>query len=211
MKRVTAEEFKQETGFGVETLIDLKAIQNRIRPRLVKGDDLEYLAGKPHKWVDDLAVTYFVYIGEHEGGQMSAPVTHNILSAWGIDLDELHRIAVENLNPVVMPMGEVLAEMGVPCLECDPPMLVMTNNERFFGAGEVLCEKTLRACAEKFGDDVAIIPSSVHEVLLIPAGSIAAKELAEIIRGANETQVAPNERLSDKAYIYSPDTGIKAA
>jgi hypothetical protein len=66
----------------------------------------------------------------------------------------------------------------------------------------------LRETAEKFGKDLMILPSSIHEVLLIPAkdDEMNADELRQMVREVNDTQLALNEILSYHVYRYSQET-----
>ena len=71
------------------------------------------------------------------------------------------------------------------------------------GAGVLAYPGFLDVAAQKFGGDFFIIPSSVHEVLLMKdEGGITAKEMQDIISSVNQNEVAPEERLSDHAYRY---------
>lgn len=57
--------------------------------------------------------------------------------------------------------------------------------------------------AEKLGGDYFIIPSSIHEVLLVKdTGEMNARDLAAMIREVNATEVAPEDVLTDHAYHY---------
>ena len=59
------------------------------------------------------------------------------------------------------------------------------------------------------GKDLMIIPSSVHEVLLIPSEGheTEADTLRQMVREVNDTQLALNEILSYHVYRYSHQTG----
>ena len=58
----------------------------------------EYLADKPHTMVDDLAVTYHIAIGKEESGNMSAPITDRLMEGYGVDVEQLHKLALENMD-----------------------------------------------------------------------------------------------------------------
>ena len=55
-----------------------------------------------------------------------------------------------------------------------------------------------------FRSNLYIIPSSIHEVILLPDSGKEpdATALKEMIREVNSTQVAPEEILSDNLYYY---------
>jgi hypothetical protein len=49
-----------------------------------------------------------------------------------------------------------------------------------------------------------VIPSSIHEMMIAPYDSrFKLEELSAMVKEINETQVAPEERLTDRAYILS--------
>lgn len=52
-----------------------------------------------------------------------------------------------------------------------------------------------------------ILPSSIHEVLLVVyEEELCMEELKEMVRHVNQTEVAKEEILSDNVYIYSRKT-----
>ena len=90
----------------------------------------------------------------------------------------------------------------------DMPLYVLTNTRGFYGAAAILYEGLLEQCVRKFPGDVFVIPSSVHELLLVSAEDVwSAQEMTEMIRCVNQTGVAPEEILSDHVYIYRKNLG----
>ena len=88
----------------------------------------------------------------------------------------------------------------------DTDMYILTNRHRRFGAAEILDKKTLRMVADKVGDRFIVLPSSVHETIILPPKEEAEYgRLADMVREANDTQVDVEERLSDHVYVYSRD------
>ena len=83
------------------------------------------------------------------------------------------------------------------------PMYVLTNQEMRFGASAMLYSKKIGRLAERFGCDVLILPSSVHEVLLIPDDHIREYEFyRQMVEEVNRTHVEPEEVLSYGLYRY---------
>ena len=86
----------------------------------------------------------------------------------------------------------------------DRPMFVLTNKERFLGASCILYLNILEKFALIHQSDIFILPSSIHEVILIPVSeSPSREELRSMVREINQTEVADTERLSDNVYLYS--------
>ena len=58
----------------------------------------------------------------------------------------------------------------------------------------------------------SIIPSSVHEVLLVPDTlKIPSEELKGMLIDVNETIVADKDILGDHIYRFDPDNGLRIA
>ena len=88
--------------------------------------------------------------------------------------------------------------------ENDVPMYVCSNTSKINGAGVILYENLLKDFAQKVGTDFYILPSSVHETLLIPVSDqFDVDTLRAMVCEVNMTQVAPEEQLSDQVYLYS--------
>ena len=65
----------------------------------------------------------------------------------------------------------------------------------------MLYDDMLEKAAEKLGGDVYVIPSSMHETLLIPAGITEAIEVQDLLREMNQT-LYPGDLLSNTLYMY---------
>lgn len=84
------------------------------------------------------------------------------------------------------------------------PMYVLSNRQKLYGAACMLYPGVLKAFARQQKKDLYILPSSIHEVILVPADQeIGHEELREIVTEVNRTQVAEDEVLADSVYYYS--------
>lgn len=85
---------------------------------------------------------------------------------------------------------------------------MLTNRWKNYGAAAALYEGQLQAVGEMFGENFYVIPSSVHEMLILPESRVPKREeLDEMIKEINEIAVAPEEVLGDRAYYYDRDKG----
>ena len=76
------------------------------------------------------------------------------------------------------------------------------------GASVMLYKDPLRDFANYMGHDLYILPSSIHEVILIPAyDHDSYDELTSMVKEVNSTQLSKEEILSDHVYFYSRETG----
>ena len=99
---------------------------------------------------------------------------------------------------------ELIDQMNADIRKDRIPMYVLTNRKKLYGAACMLYPDILKKFSEKAGKDFYILPSSVHEVILVPADSGTDQEsLREIVTDINRTQVAEEEVLADSVYFYS--------
>ena len=61
--------------------------------------------------------------------------------------------------------------------------------------------------AEKYDSDLYLIPSSIHEMILVPANSMDENFLREAIRSVNENEVPPEDILTESLYLYRRENG----
>lgn len=202
-------------------LADLDKVRDRIFCKLVNAEtNGEYLSNKPHVQMEDLAVVYAVHIADTTLGRGSVTITEDMMKSYGLTAGELHEIAAHNLSesaiefkslrdvimeemfPDGIPADDPMAAILLPNDE-PMPMYVLSNAERLNGAAAVLDSGTMESIAEKLGGDYVVIPSSIHEVIIMPlTGDTDRNEIEQIIRNVNAGQVAPEDRLSDHAYQY---------
>ena len=91
----------------------------------------------------------------------------------------------------------------------DVPMYVLSNKTKIHGAACILYENVVKDFADYLNRDIFILPSSVHEVILVPSqGAQKAQNLVEMVREVNETQVEEEEILSDSVYYFSREDGL---
>ena len=79
------------------------------------------------------------------------------------------------------------------------------KKSKLFGAASMLYEEPIHELAEQVGGDLYILPSSVHEVIAVPADFGSPEELAEMVYEINMEQVDINDRLSNQVYHYDRD------
>ena len=208
--------------FSIEDVRDIDKIKDRIECRLVNCENnAEFLEGKPFTQLEDLAVIYSINLGKQDPDNlMSTTVTDMLMADWGISTEELHRIALENLENSGIQLKSLREQMielmfpdgapndhsmdfMLPPEDAGPQMYVLSNSEKHYGAKAVLDTQKMEEIAEKLGGDYVILPSSVHEVLILPnAAEMDRPALEEMVRTVNATEVKPNEVLSDNVYVY---------
>ena len=141
-----------------------------IRIRLVRMEgNEEYLKDRPYKKVLDLAMIFVVLLNEKEG-EMAAQVSWTQMEAWGIDIEELYLTAIENFRKeefIITNMTSLFPAELAEELEMGIDMYIFSTKKRIQGARAILRVDMLKTFADKKGCNLFILPSSVHEVLLI--------------------------------------------
>lgn len=209
-----------ETNVDLEFFRSFEKVKDRICYRLAgrKGNE-ELLQNVPHIEFLDLAVCfYYAYQGE-QLGEGSILIHNSHVEMWGTCITELLSLAQKN-TPRLFPwicgslrdiMSGMTEQKGGREREEDPedsfwdgiPMKVLTNEKRTQGAACMLYPDVLAGLAEKEGRSFYILPSSVHEVILMAdMGAGEAEGFKRMIVEINATQVAPEEVLSDSLYYY---------
>ena len=86
-------------------------------------------------------------------------------------------------------------------------LLILTNRSGVYGASAILYEGVLKNIAQRLGSDLVILPSSVHEVILLPYEDERRMEgLERMVREINQTVLPEEEVLSDQVYVYNRET-----
>ena len=86
-------------------------------------------------------------------------------------------------------------------------MFVLSNKRKMNGASIILYNEQLEQLSDKLNDDLLIMPSSIHEVLAVPASSMDAADLKQMVREVNNTEVSEQEILGYSVYRYNRETG----
>lgn len=200
--------------FDTEDFIRFERARDKIVFRLINREKNEkLLSDVPFMPYLDLAVT-FSFLVDLKGEGLGAILIHNAhMEEWGKKKEELYEAAASNvkrlLPPALTPMNEIMKSVGIiDQNELDAyeksPLYVLTNEKRNYGAATILYKDELMKAAKKLKTDrLCIIPSSVHEVLLMPEEIARCREdIDEMVREVNSATVPPDEVLSDHAYYY---------
>ena len=163
---------------------------------------------------EDMVIFYIFRAKEEEGVKNIIYIPNKLMQIWGITKEELREAAIANTAREHPAMLEGLADhlakilkIGVP--ECfEEHMWVATNNDGEEGACVIMYPGFLDRTAAELEDDLFIIPSSIHEVIILKAhdsglnGRDIAEEFKIMIPEVNSEDVRPVERLSNIPYHY---------
>ena len=177
------------------------------------------LENMPFRKITDLAVVYFCEVSDPRIGKGVIMIRNEHIAHWNIDEERLYQDALLNtprLNPVTLnSLLDTVEELsGMKVLdenEDDFGMLVLSNKSKMFGASAILYPNVLQEIADKKECDLIIIPSSVHEVILMPMknamNSMALQNLKNIVECVNQESVGLEDILSDNVYRYDRAKG----
>lgn len=216
--------------------LKLNDVSSQITYRLISlQNNINKLESMPHKIVGDLAKVYYLILKMDEQGITSAAITNALAESWKIDVSTIDELAERNtpslLPPVIRTMREIIMNMiseqelfaenfgvdeksdleeylDVMTKPSDKEkMFVLSNCKGINGAGCLLYQGLLKGFADKLGSNLYVLPSSTHEVILIPDSKRLQKSsLEDMVKDVNETQVPVNEILSNKVYYYNRET-----
>lgn len=205
------QEQMKDFNLDIDSFKEFEYVRDRIFHKLINFEkNSKLLEDVPYfKWCD-LAVVFYYAVEEELMGRASILIHNNHLVMWEQTADVLYRIAQHNMRQrmpeLLMPMQDLVEEMtGVKLHQKDEiKMYVLTNRAKINGASAMLYSDKIRELAKRLQTDIMILPSSVHEVLLLPDNH--EQEYAfyrQMVEEVNTTQVEPEEILSYSLYRYS--------
>ncbi len=203
-----------------ETLVTPEAVRENVVYRLINYEKNKgLLEDIPHKQFLDLALIYYVMVHTGEIGEGAIRVNRPILDHCELSEDEIDLAAMENTRNLLpadlVKITDLLREFGEKAgvqsysdinLEeesSEAPLYVLTNKARHFGAYYMTDMELLSGISEQLESDLYILPSSVHECMVVPvkcwddpAG------LSAMVQDINCTQVTAEEYLADTVYRF---------
>ena len=91
----------------------------------------------------------------------------------------------------------------------ESPLFVLTNEAKLFGAVYMFLPEVMDKIADEKGDDLYILPSSIHEILILKTSELDdLPRLQHMVQDINEMQVPMEQRLSNHVYRYSKKAGL---
>ena len=220
--------FVKEKEQDVKSFIsDYEKVKDNTYLRLIPGDS-PILKSTPHRMIEDMALVVNVHLDSFsdEHGKSCVVVTKPLMEMYGIDEAQLFADAEKNslanepivFKPLLDMVKDLISKDEIPNPE-DVGIVtyIATNTSGFQGAAVAgypdFCEKA----AEAIGGSFYMLPSSVHEFILIKDdGTPKAKDLNRMIKNVNETVLEPRDVLAAQCYHYDAkakvlETGLNYA
>ena len=174
-------------------LNNYEEVKGKLHLRLVREDGGAVSRSAAEYGFEDLVLVPTVEnILDDEDGQItSCKVNESLAKSWGMTVGEVFDQAMENTKAdyEIMPMMDILSVlMGINPEEMEAmeqvPMLVITNKAKMHGASAIIpAASELR---KRFPEGYMVIPSSVHEVIVVKRDDVDAAEMANIIQEVNK-------------------------
>lgn len=205
-------ENSKKITFNFNDILDFNKIKNLISFHLINTELNTLLLDKvPHLEFLDLSIIFRINIISNTIGNGSILIKSDLLDTWGISVHELFHTAFLN-TPKLMPcrirrLSDVIEELHGEIDVDLCPLYVISNNNISNGCGCILYPDVLESFANTMRSDLYILPSSTHEMLILPISSMDISnmdlnELKYIVRMVNCTEVSKEDFLSNSVYQY---------
>ena len=194
------------------------SVKSLLRIRLINKElNAKLLETIPHMPFLDMAIIAVIELGDENKGIATIKVTNQLLTSWGKTLTDILPYANENTFNIpytLKSMAEIMAEMlGIPKeladeISVDSLMYVLSNKTNINGAMVICSYSIMMELANKFKSDLIVLPSSVHEVIIVPMrDGMDIEDMTRMVREVNSAEVKPEEVLSDHAYVFTRKNG----
>lgn len=198
--------------FPIKEFKNKEFLLNRILPRLLGSENnkKELLkAGKVFVQLEnlDLLMTFAIPLGEPESqkeAEVSIPLSQELMKLAGVTIEEVKEHAIANLEKKaeIVSLNEVMKELcGYDSDEELSPMLVCRYSNACYGAAVVLCPSVQKELERRLGEEVYLLPSSIHDMMAISAEDYNAEDLQELVQSINAGQLELEDKLTDSVYL----------
>lgn len=218
------EERQSYNDFPTEMMNDYSQVKQRLCYGLINYEkNRKMLENTPHIRFLDLAVIFFVPVRIFRHNMDRILIKKTMMDEWGISdpgepYESAHKNTCQILGGRIASSDNIQDEAILKGSEIDPEILkevldamakpdakslfAATNDIYLYGAAVILYDRLLESFSKMAADDIVILPSSIHECMLVPAASADIEELREIVADINQT-VDKEEILSDNIYLYN--------
>ena len=190
--------------FDKDKLLDLDFILENIYIGLQRTGTEDIVKSE----TDFEGIEKYLYVRIDENA--SFKLTYVLLETLKVSKSDAWKVAENNTfsKTVIVSMTEKLYELTgheFKDLECVPAQYIVTNTMNFRGASAILDMAALKEFTQKLNvHKFIVLPSSIHEMIIIPDDENSnIEELSRMVQEVNQTQVEPEERLTDRAYIIT--------
>ena len=188
------QEIRVKKTCDCQNLFDFNHVKEHIVYKLIRRDANEELLKQiPYEPFLDLAVVYYIQIDNTRFGSAAIQIRNEHLRYWRVEKEEIRRLAGKN-TPRIYP---------VQIQQIVRFMYVATNEQCSLGAAVMRYPDFREKVRGMIGEGFYILPSSIHEVILVPESfGMEPERMQEMVKEINQIGVAPEEVLSDSVYYF---------
>ena len=188
------QEIRVKKTCDCQNLFDFNHVKEHIVYKLIRCDANEELLKQiPYEPFLDLAVVYYIQIDNTRFGSAAIQIRNEHLRYWRVEKEEIRRLAGKN-TPRIYP---------VQIQQIVRFMYVATNEQCSLGAAVMRYPDFREKVRGMIGEGFYILPSSIHEVILVPESfGMEPERMQEMVKEINQIGVAPEEVLSDSVYYF---------
>lgn len=207
------DENNKQQDIDTSFFLNYQFIKDRIVYKIIHYDKNKILLESiPFIKFLDLAIIFYYLVPSEKFGSATILIYNSHLEIWEKEIYDLFQVAKENtqillqhrLNHIEDILKEELEEeFWSEIEEGDIPMYVLTNHTKLYGAACMLYPGILKEFCDAVNRDIYILPSSVHEIIIIPkSNQTRVSELKAMVKDTNENHVEKEEILSYSVYEY---------
>lgn len=188
------QEIRVKKTCDCQNLFDFNHVKEHIVYKLIRRDANEELLKQiPYEPFLDLAVVYYIQIDNTRFGSAAIQIRNEHLRYWRVEKEEISCLAEKN-TPRIYP---------VQIRQIVRFMYVATNEQCSLGAAVMRYPDFREKVRGMIRGDFYILPSSIHEVILVPESfGLEPERMQEMVKEINQTGVALEEVLSDSVYYF---------
>lgn len=130
------------------------------------------------------------------------------INTSGQNLFEINSLLSETMQAMTDNGEDIADDFSEFFTEITPKAFVVNNKDKKLGACCLVCPEVIGTAIEKMGFDCYILPSSIHEVILVEKKGNAdeIEELRDMVKQVNRQSIPAAEILSDKVFVYNQKT-----
>ena len=195
---------------GVLRILDYEQVKEHLTLRLVNYEkNREILDDLIYRPFLDLALTCRVICPAEENVLRTTAVSYALLDRWGVTEEEVFSQAIDCVRrrepAILRPLRDILTNMDADEVSTsrESDLYILTTRTGISGACALLTSASVEILAERLERDILVLPSSIHEMLLLPDwGEWETSALRKIVKDINRNVVAEEDYLSDNVYRY---------
>ena len=209
-----------DSDFDTDFYMDYEKVQDNIFCRLINYEmNRELLEDVPYGRFYDLAIVPYYAINDGRLGEASILIRNSHLDIWKVKPENVVECGIMNTQKKIefgiTPIMDMLSKKNTQYEFIGDDkglginMQVVTSGNRLYGATYMIYKEKLIQLADSLGGDYYIIPSSVHELIVLPVTEDLSKHtINELIGQVNTNELDVEEVLSNHVYMFVKDEQV---